>query len=97
MARLVTLLGDSSTRGSSKKGLCNYSLRKVLATIAIILILAVCTAALAQPGRGYEQVLEPLPPRPPQAYNPWPWFIAFLLLGLAWYPAFKNAKRELSE
>ena len=97
MARLVTLLYDSSTRGSSKRGVCNCSLRKVLATITLVFMLAVCTAALAQPGRGYEQTLEPLPPRPQQAYMPWPWFIAFILLGLAWYPAFKNSKRELSE
>ena len=94
MARLVTLLRDLSTGGSSKKGLCNYSLCKVLATITLVFILAMCTAALAQPRLGDD---EPLPPRPQQAYKPWPWFIAFILLGLAWYPAFKNSKRELNE
>ena len=94
MARLVTLLRDLSTPDSSKKGLCNYSLHKVLTTITLVFILAMCTAALAQPRRGHD---EPSPPRSQQAYKPWPWFIAFILLGLAWYPAFKNSKRELSE
>ena len=94
MARLVTLLCDLPTGGSSKRELCNCSLRKVLVTITLVFILAVCTTALAQPRRGHD---EPLPPRPQQTYNPWPWFIAFILLGLAWYPAFKNSKRELSE
>ena len=97
MARLVTLLCDSSTEGSSKRGLCNCSLRKVLATIVLVFILAACTVALAQPRPGYKQTLEPSPPRPQQAYMPWPWFIAFILLGLAWYPAFKNSRRESSE
>ena len=65
-------------------------LRKVLILVALAFILAGGSASLAQRS-GREQP----PPRPPQKTNPWPWFLAFILLGVAWYPAFKNSKREL--
>ena len=96
MARLVTLFRNLSTKSSSSKGLRNRSLGKILATIAVLCILTFSTVAFAQSRRG-THALEPLPPRPKQAVRPWPWFIAFILLGLAWYPAFKNSKRELTE
>jgi hypothetical protein len=47
--------------------------------------------------RARELALEKPPARPQPGHNPWPWFIAFILLGLACYPAFKNSKRGLSE
>ena len=97
MARLVIPLCDLSAKSSSKRGLFKYSSRRVLVAITLVFVLMICTAALAQPRRGREQAIEPLPPRPQPVYKPWPWFIAFILLGLAWYPAFKNSKRELNE
>ena len=97
MARLVCLLFNLSSRGPAKKGLHNGRLRKALAVMSLIFMLVVCTAALAQPRYGPGQTKDPLPHRPQQTTRPWPWFIAFILLGLACYPAFKNSKRELSE
>ena len=74
--------------------LCKHSIFKILAVAVLICILAV-GPALGQRARG--RVLETAPPRSEHSYKPWPWFIAFILLGLAWYPAFKNSKRELNE
>ncbi len=70
--------------GSGRQRLCN-----VFICIVLVCILAGSTAGLAQKG-GRDQ-----PPRPTQSTDPWPWVLAFILLGLAWYPAFKNSKREL--
>ena len=94
MARLISLLFNLPARGKSKRGLHNGRLRKALAVMSLIFMLVVCTAAPAQTRHGSA---EPLPPRPEKSYKPWPWFIAFILLGLACYPAFKNSKRELNE
>ena len=96
MAKLVTLPRDSSVKTLADKGLCKRRLCRVLATVALVCLLSVSTVALAQ-RRGSEQALETLPTRPKDALRPWPWFMAFILLGLAWYPAFKNSKRELTE
>ena len=65
-------------------------LRKVL----ILVVLAFILVGSASPAQGQRAGLEQVPPRPPQKTNPWPWFLAFILLGVAWYPAFKNARRE---
>lgn len=93
MAQLVRLFRGLSTRASSNKGLCNRSFRKALVVVTLVCILSLGVTAWAQRSpRG-----EPVPPRPQQSYKPLPWFLAFILLGLAWYPAFKNSKRELSE
>ena len=69
---------------------CGRGLRKVLILVALAFILASSGASLAQTSRRQQP-----PPRPPQKTDPWPWFLAFILLGVAWYPAFKNSKREL--
>ena len=66
-------------------------LGKLLISIVLVCILAGSSVSLAQRGGAREQQ----PPRPKQITNPWPWLVAFILLGLAWYPAFKNSKREL--
>ena len=77
--------------------LCKHSIFKILAVVVLICILAV-GPALGQRNPGANvRVLEKAPPRTEHSYKPWPWFIAFILLGLAWYPAFKNSKRELNE
>ncbi len=64
-------------------------LRKILILVALAFILAGSGSSLAQLSRREQ------PPRPQQKTDPWPWFLAFILLGVAWYPAFKNSKREL--
>ncbi len=90
MIKFVTI-ASSRARGpwkSCKPG--GRRLRKVLILVALAFILAGSGASLAQRA-GREQP----PPRPPQKTEPWPWFLAFILLGVAWYPAFKNSKREL--
>ena len=65
-------------------------LGKVLICIVLMCILAGSSPSLAQRIGG-----ERPPPRPKQSTNPLPWFVGFILLGLAWFPAFKNSKREL--
>lgn len=97
MARLVCLLFNLSSRGLAKRGLHSCRLRKALIVVSLVFTLVVSTTALAQPRHGYGQAKDSLPPRPQQSHRPWPWFVAFILLGLACYPAFKNSKRELSE
>ena len=96
MAKLATLSRDSSVKALADNGLCKRRLCTVLVTVALVCVLSISTVSLAQGGRS-EQAIETLPPRPKHALRPWPWFIAFVLLGLAWYPAFKNSKRELTE
>ncbi len=65
-------------------------LRNILVLIALAFILAGNSPSFAQ-RRGSDEA----PPRPQTKTNPWPWFLAFILLGVAWYPAFKNSKREM--
>ena len=65
-------------------------LRKVLVLVILAFILAGNGDILAQRRKQEER-----PPRPPQKTAPWPWVLAFILLGAALYPAFKNSKREL--
>ena len=96
MAQLVRLFRGLATRALSNKGLCNRSFCKALVIIALVCVLSLSVTAWAQ-SRGTRERGEPIPPRPHQSYKPLPWFLAFILLGLAWYPAFKNSKRELSE
>ena len=74
-----------------------YSTIKILVVVVFVCILAVGPALGQRTSRGRGRVLETSPARPQPGYKPWPWFIAFILLGLACYPAFKNSKRELSE
>ena len=74
-----------------------YSTVKTLVVAVFICILAVGPALGQRTPRVRERALEKAPTRPQPGYKPWPWFVAFILLGLAWYPAFKNSKRELSE
>ena len=94
MARFVrvALVGEARglCRPKSRRRLCRFVL-----TIAVIVLLATASLSQAQSSRSASQALEPAPPRPHQTTNPWPWLLAFVLLGLAWYPAFKNSKREL--
>lgn len=68
-------------------------MRKVFVVVTLLCILGLCTEALAQWGQ--QRAKEPIPPRPAQQANPWPWFVAFFLLAAAWFPAFKSSKREL--
>ena len=77
--------------------LYKHSIFKILAIVFLICILAVGPALGQRRTRARTLVLETPPPRREYSYKPWPWFIGFILLGLAWYPAFKNSKRELSE
>lgn len=74
-----------------------YSTVNILVIVVLICMLAVGPALGQRGSRGRERALEDPPARPQPGHNPWPWFIAFILLGLACYPAFKNSKRELSE
>ena len=94
MARLVTSLCNLSVGDLPKKEAHKCLLNKWVAAMLLVFILATGTTSLAQPRHG---LAEPLPPRPEKSYKPWPWFVAFVLLGFACYPAFKNSKRELSE
>ena len=75
-----------------------YSTVKILVIVVFICMLAVGPALGQRGSRGSsERAFEKPPTRPQPGHNPWPWFIAFILLGLACYPAFKNSKREVSE
>ena len=62
-----------------------------------IFILVVLSFILISGSVGFAQSqgFDPGPPRPKHETNPWPWLLAFVLLGIAWYPAFKNSKREM--
>lgn len=70
---------------------------KTLVVVVFICLLAVGPVLGQRASRVRERALEKPPTRPEAGYRPWPWFTAFILLGLACYPAFKNSKRELSE
>ena len=94
MAKLVRRFRGPG--GSSGDRLRNYSIGRMLVVAIFVCVLAVAPA-LGQSIRGRDRALEQAPPRPEHGYKPWPWFVAFILLGLAWYPAFKNSKRELNE
>ncbi len=63
--------------------------------VLILVVLAFILAGGASPAQGQRATPEQMPPRPQHKTDPWPWFLAFILLGVAWYPAFKNSKREL--
>ena len=90
MVKFVAI-ASSRARGVWKRCKpCGRRLRKVLILVALAFILAGSGTSLAQMSRR-----EQPPPRPQQKTDPWPWFLAFILLGVAWYPAFKNSKREL--
>ena len=75
-----------------------YSAVKTLVVVVLICMLAVGPVWGQRASRGRGLALESTTPtRPAPGHKPWPWFIAFILLGIACYPAFKNSKRELSE
>ena len=74
-----------------------YSKFKTLVVVMFICMLAVGPVLGQRASRVRGRSLETTPTRPQPGHNPWPWFIAFILLGIACYPAFKNSKRELSE
>ena len=73
-------------------------LRNLFVCAVLAGVLLFSTPALAQRGRrARTTALEPLPPRQTQpASGHGTFLLALALLGLAWFPAFKNAKRELS-
>ena len=71
---------------------CGRRLRKLLIVWVLAFIMA---SSIAGPAQGQRVRRQRPPPRPQQKTVPWPWFLAFILLGVAWYPAFKNSKREL--
>ena len=91
MARFVRVVSVGangvSCRPKPRRRLC-----RLIVSIAVIVVLATASLSLAQRGG---RAMENSPPRPEETTYPWPWFLAFILLGLAWYPAFKNSKREL--
>ena len=95
MTQLYRLFCKLLTRGSARHRRRGGSFGKRLAAFVLVLLLAVSSVSLAQRSRG-AGAHESVPPRPKQSIKPWPWLLAFVLLGLAWYPAFKNSKRELS-
>jgi len=75
----------SNGRKSGARPLCN-----ILICIVLLCVLAFSNLGLAQVTQP-----DPRPPRQQQTTNPWPWFLGFILLGVACCPAFKNSKREL--
>ena len=77
--------------------LYKHSIFKILVIVFLICILAVGPALAQRSPRARTRTFDTPPPRREHSYKPWPWFIAFILLGLACYPAFKNSKRELNE
>ena len=99
MAQLVGLPRGLPRRASLNKELWDRSFGKALVIMTLVCVLSLGLTALAQPrsARSAGKQGEQVPPRPQQSYRPGPWFLAFVLLGLAWYPAFKNSKRELTE
>lgn len=88
MAKFIAIASNRAGAGRSR----SRRLRNVLVLIVLAFILAGSSPSFAQrAGR------ENPPPRPQAKTNPWPWFLAFILLGAAWYPAFKNSKREMEQ
>ena len=90
MVKFITIAlrrsrGDLKRRKLRGRCLCN-----VLILMFLAIILASSSDSLAQRARS-----EQPPPRPQQKGNSGTWFLAIVLLGLAWYPAFKNSKREM--
>ncbi len=80
----------SRSKGSVPRGRpVGRRFRKLWICIALAFIFATSSVSMAQGSGG------PPPPRPRPVTNPWPWFLAFILLGVTWYPAFKNSKREM--
>ena len=94
MTQLYRLFCKALTRGLGHYKRRGGGFGKALAVFVLVLLLTFSSVSLAQRGGGAR---EPVPPRPKQAVKPWPWLLAFVLLGLAWYPAFKNSRRELSK
>ncbi len=90
MGRLAGRVPRAARWSSKGRGTGAAPLCKVL--ICIVLL---CIFTLS--GVGLAQVAQPdsRPPRQQKTTNPWPWFLAFILLGLACAPAIKNSKREL--
>lgn len=72
---------SSNGRKSGVRSRCN-----TLICIVLLCMFAFCNVGLGQ--------AESKPPRPAEATNPWPWFLAFIFVGVACFPAFKNSKRE---
>ena len=89
MGRLAGRVPRTARWSSKGRGTGAAPLCKVLICIVLLCIFTLSGVGLAQGARG-----NPQPPRQQQGTNPWPWFLAFILLGVAWYPAFKNSKRE---
>ena len=94
MARFVKIVSVGATRGlcgpKPRRRFCRF-----MVTIAVTVVLVTASLSQAQRRRSISRALEPTPPRPQETTYPWPWLLGFVLLGLAWYPAFKNSKREL--
>ncbi len=86
MVKFTAIASCPARAGKSR----SRRLRNILVLVALAFILAGSSPSFAQRGRSDEA-----PPRSQTKTNPWPWFIAFILLGVAWYPAFKNSKREM--
>ncbi len=86
---MVKFIAIASSRAGASKSR-SRRLRNILVLVALAFILAGSSPSFAQSG-GFDEA----PPRPQTKTNPWPWFLAFILLGVAWYPAFKNSKREM--
>ena len=93
MARYVRVTSIEGSQGSCRAKL-RWRFCRFMVTIAVIVVLATASLSLAQRSRS-SRALESAPRRSEETTNPWPWLLAFLLLGLAWYPAFKSSKREL--
>lgn len=86
MAKFTAIASSPARAGKSR----SRRLRNILILLSLAFVLACNSPSFAQRvGR------EEPPPRPQSKTNPWPWFLAFILLGAAWYPAFKNSKREM--
>ena len=92
MGRFVRVVSVGSTRGSSGPKPRGRFCRRMV-TIAVMVVLV--TASLSPAQRGAARPMEPVPTRPQETTYPWTLLLAFVLLGLAWYPAFKNSRREL--
>ena len=89
MQRFSAIVSGLARRIWGRRKCAGLKTRNLLVMIALAFVLAAGSPSLAQT-RGREQ-----PPRPQHKTYPWPWFLGFVLLGIAWYPAFKNSKREL--
>ena len=67
-----------------------HVVRKLLICLVLACVIFSGSVSLAQAGSRPAD-----PPRPKPTTLVWPWFVAFILLGLGCAPAFKNSKREL--